>query len=341
MPTVAPGATFEAFSPALASGLAGTVGVRIRDGAGADFLARATAGISVDDTVGATSIYRKTLTAPTTAGQYWIVWDTGAALANPVELVVSYSAVTLGVGDTIGLTTLQALRLHVLRDSSDDSADEKLTLYGEMMSERVTEYCQRQFLPDPASGGDAPVDHLFAYDGGGSVDLSPYELRASEDLVVKLYTDRDASLQQTVPVSNYKLSPRGATRQGTYLGLDLQPFMLSGSPFGFAANVTPLFDDFEWQITVTGRWGMAAVPRPVELAVLIAVDAIMVNPGSMASQDLGGYTIQPQILDSSYDLDARGGLPRDALFALAPYRRRKRVGSIQLRRPNPVRTLRA
>lgn len=90
MITVAPGATFEAWAQ-FATGLAGTVGVRIRDGAGADAAARVTTGISED--IAGSGIYRKAnLVAPTTGGQYEIVWDNGSAVYSIEPLLVSYSA---------------------------------------------------------------------------------------------------------------------------------------------------------------------------------------------------------------------------------------------------------
>lgn len=97
MLTVAPGATFEATVTA-SSGLTGTLGARIRDNVGSDFLARTTTGITADLTVGSTSVYRRAFTAPTVAGQYTVVWDDAATVVKTEELVVAYSAVTAGTG---------------------------------------------------------------------------------------------------------------------------------------------------------------------------------------------------------------------------------------------------
>lgn len=123
---VAPGATFETFSPALASGLTGTIGVRIRTSTGADFLPRTTAGIAADDTVGATSIYRATLTAPTTSGQYWVVWDNATTLSDPVELIVTFSAPTTSTGSVYAtrneLKTALALTGQTYADADIDRA---------------------------------------------------------------------------------------------------------------------------------------------------------------------------------------------------------------------------
>lgn len=222
----------------------------------------------------------------------------------------------------VGLTTLENLRLHVLRNAGDDSADDKLTLYGEAMSDRVTDYCAREFLPDPAPAEDAePVDRVFNYDGSGVVDLRPYDLREID--TITFYTDRDEGSQQELTAAQYRLSPAGRAKGGTYLALDV-----------LLPTLSPLYYGFGWEVTISGLWGMEAVPRPIELAVLIAVDNVMKNPGSWASEQIGGFTVAPDVA-LSFEQDPRGGLPRDAIYACAPYRRRKRVGSVALRHPSP------
>lgn len=141
---VAPGSTFEAYSPETTSGLVGTVGVRIRDGVGADFLARTTASITEDVNVGSTSVYRRSFTAPTTAGQYWIVWDTGTALLDPVELVVTRSAVTPDVLGTVYVdaTALKATLTLTGTSFADDDIDEAI----ETASRDIDEACDTRFF---------------------------------------------------------------------------------------------------------------------------------------------------------------------------------------------------
>jgi hypothetical protein len=225
------------------------------------------------------------------------------------------------VSTTIGLTNLESLRRWCLRDEDDDSQDAKLIEYGLIFSDRVSEWCDRQFAPDPASGSDPPVDRVFAYDGSGRLDLNPYELRASNDLVIKLYTDRDASLQRTLLSAEYALAPRGGNKIGTYEGVDLIIPTLGPAHYGFG-----------WQVTVTGRWGAATVPRTVQMAVWICVDNAMKNPGGWQTQQYGGYTVVPDSpLDA--DQDPRGSMPRQALWMLKPYKRTKRTGTITVARP--------
>lgn len=256
-----------------------------------------------------------------TALGYWyriIFRDATGDVSQPTIPVQNLGA---GVDTVVGLTTLGRLRLHVHRDSQDDSADDKLIMYGEAMSDRVADFCAREFLPDPADDDDDPVERTFAYDGSGSLDLRPYDLREVES--IRLYTDRGTGSEQTLTASQYQLVPMGRAKGGTYLSVDL-----------LLPTLTPLYAGFGWQVTIEGRWGMATVPKPVELAVWVAVDNVMKNPGSWASQQLGGYQVLPDV-PLTYEQDPRGGLPRESVYACAPYRRRRRIGSVALRHPSP------
>jgi len=84
-----PSATVETVSDGFPTGLTGTIGYRLRDNQGADTIARTTAGITED--IAGSGIYRATFTAPATAGQYTIVWDSGGANPTyaPDDLVVT------------------------------------------------------------------------------------------------------------------------------------------------------------------------------------------------------------------------------------------------------------
>lgn len=88
----APSSTVEIVADGYATALTGTIGYRIRDNQGADSIARTTTGISED--IATSGIYRAQFTAPTTAGQYTIVWDDGSGKYATEELVVTL--VTLG-----------------------------------------------------------------------------------------------------------------------------------------------------------------------------------------------------------------------------------------------------
>lgn len=89
-----PGEPFEATTPSIASGLVGTLGVRVMDGQDHEVVARATTGI-VESPAGS-GLYTATITAPPTTGQYSVVWDTGGAVETwgTEDLYVSYTAPT-------------------------------------------------------------------------------------------------------------------------------------------------------------------------------------------------------------------------------------------------------
>jgi len=108
---VAPGQSFEAQWQHLATGLVGTAGVRIDDGQGATVLARTTSGI-IESPAGS-GIYTATgLVAPSTAGQYWVVWDAGSfspGLVASEELVVTATAFSPTIPSTPTSYTAQEI----------------------------------------------------------------------------------------------------------------------------------------------------------------------------------------------------------------------------------------
>lgn len=88
MINVAPGATFEATTSGWASGLTGTIGVRVLDNVGGTTIARTTLGIT--ELVAGSGVYVVTLTAPGAGGQYSVLWDDGLGnWSQPEDLVVA------------------------------------------------------------------------------------------------------------------------------------------------------------------------------------------------------------------------------------------------------------
>jgi hypothetical protein len=77
-----PSASFEAVVQGFPTGLTGTVGVQIVDNVGGVTVARTTTGIT--ETPSGSGIYTKTLAAPSSAGQYTVVWDKG--VVNPMNV---------------------------------------------------------------------------------------------------------------------------------------------------------------------------------------------------------------------------------------------------------------
>src|SRR5687767_9561442 len=101
----APATSIEVTATGAATGLVGTIGVRIQDGQGNDTLARSTSGI-VESPAGS-GIYTATLTSPSIAGQYIVVWDTGSVSPTTVaydELTVTAHAPDPTVAGTVYFT---------------------------------------------------------------------------------------------------------------------------------------------------------------------------------------------------------------------------------------------
>jgi hypothetical protein len=93
----APGQTFTAISERATTGLTGTIGVRIERTDGTNHTPRTTAGIvEVEPNSG---VYAKSnLVAPSTAGTYLVMWDTGGGSPQfaTEELTVTSSTVAPG-----------------------------------------------------------------------------------------------------------------------------------------------------------------------------------------------------------------------------------------------------
>jgi hypothetical protein len=121
-----PGATFEAALDGAPTGLTGTLGVRILDTpAGTSILARTTAGI-VEQPAGS-GLYAVALTAPSTAGTYSVVWDTGGGSPTYAreDLVVTVTIPAPVATSGPSYTTPDAVRSELGVDSTtltDDAA---------------------------------------------------------------------------------------------------------------------------------------------------------------------------------------------------------------------------
>lgn len=119
---VQPGLPFEATTSAAPTGLTGTMGVRIIDlPAGTAVLARTTAGISEQPP--GSGIYSVALTAPSAAGSYLVVWDTGGV--SPVfaseELRVATSITAVPVPADIRPTVTEVSLLERTRTVGEHS----------------------------------------------------------------------------------------------------------------------------------------------------------------------------------------------------------------------------
>lgn len=139
-----PSTSFEARVEGFATGLTGTIGVRVLDDAGATTTARATAGIT-ENPAGSGS-YIVTLTAPADAGGYTVFWDDGtvspSTTASEQLTVTAASQVALAT-DNLYVTRAQLKATLSLGDATfaDDDIDAALAA----ASRAIDRACGRWF----------------------------------------------------------------------------------------------------------------------------------------------------------------------------------------------------
>ncbi len=241
---VSPGATFEWLIEGFASGIgtsgSAALGVRIRDGAGANFLARATSGLVEDVTVGAKAVYRRSFTAPDVAGQYWLVADDGVTTKTE-ELVVTHNAAVPVTPSGRDLCALADVIGYVPAYSSDETTDAKL---GQLISAESDVLNGIDEIV--TTGDDDPrifaVDSHAAYVGRVEID----NLITLEDAIVAVH-DRTGALVETVDVE--KLIPlyRGSRRPE-------EPWEpITSLEFRTSRGAPRLFAGYE--LRITGTWG--------------------------------------------------------------------------------------
>jgi len=161
---VAPGATFYPRLEWPTGSLVGTIGIRItKDSDASVALARQTTGI----TEPFPGQYIAAITAPSTAGEYTILWDersTAVGHTAVEDLLVTSSAATPATGTD--LCSLSDVKAYLGR--SDTVFDSVLSSLITRFSRRIEEWAQREFADHGTATRTFRVD-------GSLVDLAPYE----------------------------------------------------------------------------------------------------------------------------------------------------------------------
>jgi hypothetical protein len=243
--TATPGATFEATVNNAATGLVGTITVRIEDGQNNIVTAATTAGIVET----ATGVYTATLAAPVPVGQYVVVWSRGSGAEVGEDLTVS----TTGTAPTGGdLCTLADVRRLLQKKTVDTSQDALIGTLITAASVAIMGKLEREFAP--ATTG---VTRTFEWRWEGEfLSLAPYDLRVATAVVV----DTDQASPITLSNDEWRYWPQPA-RDGTYMALRLRPFSAA-----LGRNM--------WgnrQVQITGNWGFATVHPDVNMACAITV----------------------------------------------------------------------
>lgn len=139
----APGASFEARVEGFATGLTGTVGVRLLDNVGGTTTARVTAGII--ENPASSGSYVVTMTAPAGSGQYAVFWDTGTVSPTTTaseDLTVTpsgYSTTTASGTWSYNATTLASSTKDQIRlEVGDNVAGRTVTLADEEITFAVS-----------------------------------------------------------------------------------------------------------------------------------------------------------------------------------------------------------
>jgi hypothetical protein len=218
------------------------------------------------------------------------------------------------------LVTLDEAREFVQGNPADDRVDSKLIKRIKEFSVATATYTKREWLPITTA-----ATRTFRYPGYGMIRLAPYDLRSAT--LVKAYTNLPTAQQITlVPgdattVGDYQLRPiGGAIPANTYRWIELTSATLQifrpvyGYPY--LATAYP----GACSISVTGDWGIGAIPEDVKLAVLIAIKDSIENPTQLASRTVGPVTVSEEPDEAGLFPESRWrALPAESRALLSPY----------------------
>jgi hypothetical protein len=189
------------------------------------------------------------------------------------------------------LTTVAAVRAFLQKQTIDVAQDAVIATFITAASVEIMRQYSREFAPATTA-----VSREFEYEGGGFLSFGAYDLRALTAVLI----DVDETPSTTLVATEYRLFPRPA-RDGVYTALRLAPYI-----FGSRTR---------WQqrlVRVTGDWGFASVPQPVEQACVATV-------ATWLRRDV-------QAFSSTFNIDEGRverpeALPAQAVRLLDPYRR--------------------
>jgi len=206
-----PSTTFQAVLTGAPTGLTGTLGVRVLNLAvtpPSTAIARTTAGI--EEEPDGSGIYTATLTAPSTTGNYIVVWDTGGTLtpANSTseELFVTGTPptpVTAASGSQASMT-LSALRTEVLNHGFDGSIFTPAVL-NQYLNDAQSELCSKALYYGEESEATVTLTAgtgTYSFSALGLVD------------VTKLRTVRITNPQQELSLIDLRDIDRSTTSSG-------------------------------------------------------------------------------------------------------------------------------
>ena len=174
------------------------------------------------------------------------------------------------------------------------------------VTQDIINYTERE--PFDPTDTNADLARTFEYDGSGFLNLAPYDLRSITSITLAGQT-----LTATTGAGDgdYVAMPRNKNRWGTYDYLILRGYFKLGPSHFLSSPILRTRD-----IVITGKWGMPAVPKEMELACLIAVDDHYRNPEQAEQRGSGEF----QLVEAPRT-PGSGGLPQGAIDKLEPLRR--------------------
>lgn len=285
----APGATFYPSVDWNSTGA--TLGVRLRRATdGVDVIARSTAGISESPAGSGIYVLTTGMTAPTTAGAFYLVeWDDTVDYVAE-DLTVSYSGAAASVPLATDLCALADVKAYLQK--TDTTFDSILASLISRASAAIERYCSREFADK------GTLTRTFSVDGP-LVDLMPYELRTPT--VVTL--DPNGS-PVALTTDQWLALPSSRSSLGTYLQLRTSRYTYLGSARSDSFGVG--------EISITGAWGAAVTP--LDVAHACVQTAGLWFRREVAARGSGS--------DLEFGEDLRPlSLPGSAIRLLAPYTR--------------------
>ena len=309
-----PGASFETVVSGFPSGAVGSVGVRIGDGIGGTVTARTTAGVV--EFPADSGIYLATLTAPTTAGQYVVVWDLpggggvggGADSYDVQSLVVNSTGAQVASPSGVDLVSLADVRAELEMPVGDVSRDALAQVVITQISRAITTYCQREFRTTTTG---TTARRFRVPTSTHLVDLNPYDIHDDGGVTLTINPDDDSGGTTLTVNRDYRLNPTNPTDTFTSISISRDVAQLhtgqDARRFGYTIAVVE-----------SPSWGFAAVPDDVRRAAIIAVAANM-------DRRLDGFGGVQDLVDTDMGLQPLRApsfaLPTASIAMLAPYRR--------------------
>lgn len=205
------------------------------------------------ESVARPTVFSRTLTAPTTAGDYLISTTNaaGTVVYKTDTLRVSYTAAAAGLPGAGDLCTLAQVKAYARPPG---------TTFDSILAEKITEASALMEMTAERDLCDKGTLTRTVRVNGSLVDLAPYDLRSTAPTV----TLDPTGTPTVLTASQYRLLPVGGSRQmATFYQL------LLGSSVSLASTTMTEFGHGE--ISIAGSWGPLATPAPVVHGCVIAV----------------------------------------------------------------------